>query len=102
MQADQHAYAENLRGAWDGAEIDPLVSALQEARRARDEAQRRMRLLLAYGRELVHPHPYRLETLAHAASMSVSGVSTGYTAEDTAQAAALAGIKPRPRTKTPS
>ncbi|GAA2756179.1 hypothetical protein GCM10009872_15390 [Actinopolymorpha rutila] len=34
--------------------------------------------MLAYGREFVHPRPYRLIDLASAAGMAVSGVRTAY------------------------
>lgn len=49
--------------------------------RARDQrlaAERDRRLLLAYAREFTDPRPYRLEDLARAAGMSVSGVRTAY------------------------
>ncbi len=38
----------------------------------------RMRLLIAYGREFTRPRPYRLEDLARAADISISGIRTAY------------------------
>ena len=49
---------------------------------ARDEADRDIRLLLAFAREVVTPRPYRLADLAEATGMSISGVRTAYTAAD--------------------
>ena len=37
-----------------------------------------MRLLIAYGREFTQPRPYKLEALAAAAGMSISGTRTAY------------------------
>ncbi len=61
---------------------DILLAALAEARRRRDAADRDIRLLIAYGRELAAPRPYRLADLAEAAGMSISGVRTAYTVAD--------------------
>jgi hypothetical protein len=61
---------------------DPVIAMLREARHRRDQADRDIRLLLAYARELVTPRPYRLADLADAAGMSISGVRTAYSAAD--------------------
>ena len=61
---------------------DPVLARLRDARRRRDEADRDIRLLLAFAREVVTPRPYRLADLAEAAGMSISGVRTAYTAAD--------------------
>jgi hypothetical protein len=61
---------------------DVLLTALAEARHRRDTADRDIRLLLAYGREVASPRPYRLADLAEAAGMSISGVRTAYTPAD--------------------
>ena len=61
---------------------DVLLAALAEARRRRDTADRDIRLLLAYGREVASPRPYRLADLAEAAGMSISGVRTACTPAD--------------------
>jgi len=73
---------------------DPVLAAIEEARNRRDQADRDIRILLAYARELTSPRPYRLTDLAAAAGMSVSGVRTAYTQEDieTAQRILCAAI----------
>jgi hypothetical protein len=62
--------------------LDVLLTALAEARHCRNTADRDIRLLLAYGREVASPRPYRLADLAQAAGMSISGVRTAYTTAD--------------------
>jgi hypothetical protein len=61
---------------------DPVLAAIEEARNRRDQADRDIRILLAYARELTRPRPYRLTDLAAAAGISVSGVRTAYTQQD--------------------
>ena len=61
---------------------DPVLAAIEEARHRRDQADRDIRILLAYARELARPRPYRLIDLAAAAGMSVSGVRTAYAQQD--------------------
>jgi hypothetical protein len=61
---------------------DPVLAALRAARARRDQADRDIRILLAYARELATLRPYRLADLAEAAGKSISGVRTGYTAAD--------------------
>jgi hypothetical protein len=68
---------------------DPVLAALQEARKRRDRADRDIRILLAYAREFTRPRPYRLNDLAAAAGMSISGVRTGYTRHDIEEAGQL-------------
>jgi len=70
---------------------DPLLAALADANRRKEQATRQIRLLLAYAREHVQPRPYRLADLADAAGMSISGVRTAYTQADIDQAARLTG-----------
>jgi hypothetical protein len=70
---------------------DPLLAALADAKQRRQRAERDIRLLLAYAREVVQPRPYRLADLAKAAGMSISGVRTAYTRADIDHAAALTG-----------
>jgi hypothetical protein len=70
---------------------DPLLSALVDAAKRKQQADRDLRLLLAYAREHVQPRPYRLADLADAAGMSISGVRTAYTRADIEQAARLTG-----------
>ncbi len=61
---------------------DPVLAALRAARARRDHADRDIRILLAYARELATPRPYRLADLAQATGMSISGVRTAYTRPD--------------------
>ena len=62
---------------------DPVLAAIRGARHRRDQADRELRLLIAYAREVVTPRPYRLADVAEAAGMSISGVRTAYTTADT-------------------
>ena len=61
---------------------DPLLAAIRDARHRREQADREIRLLIAYAREAITPRPYRLADLAAAAGMSISGVRTAYTTAD--------------------
>ena len=61
---------------------DPVLAALRAARDRRDQADRDIRILLAYARELATPRPYRLADLAEAAGKSISGVRVAYTPHD--------------------
>jgi hypothetical protein len=61
---------------------DPVLAALRAARDRRDQADRDIRILLAYARELATPRPYRLADLADAAGKTISGIRTAYTAAD--------------------
>jgi hypothetical protein len=70
---------------------DELLLALRDARCRKVQADREIRLLVAYAREVVTPRPYRLADLAQAADMSISGVRTAYNRNDVKQAARLAG-----------
>jgi hypothetical protein len=61
---------------------DALLEAIRTVRHRKLQADRDMRLLLAYAREHVTPRPYRLVDLADAAGMSISGVRTAYSQAD--------------------
>jgi hypothetical protein len=61
---------------------DPVLAALRAARARRDQANRDIRILLAYARELTTPRPYRLADLADATGKSISGIRTAYTTAD--------------------
>jgi hypothetical protein len=61
---------------------DPVLAALRAARIRRDQADRDIRILLAYARELATPRPYRLADLAEATGKSISGIRTAYTPAD--------------------
>jgi hypothetical protein len=66
---------------------DALLEAIGDARQRKEQADRDIRLLLAYAREHVTPRPYRLADLADAAGLSISGVRTAYREADVEQAA---------------
>jgi len=68
---------------------DPLLAALADARCRKEQANKDIRLLLAYAREIVAPRPYRLADLAQAAGISISGARTAYTSGDIQEAASL-------------
>ncbi len=63
----------------------------RSVRQRKEQADRDMRLLLAYAREHVTPRPYRLADLAEAAGMSISGVRSAYRQADIDQAAQVIG-----------
>jgi hypothetical protein len=69
-----------VHGTWQAT--DPVLAALRTARDRRDQADRDIRILLAYARELATPRPYRLADLAEATGKSLSGVRTAYTHRD--------------------
>lgn len=92
---DQEHTTEMLRLSWDEGQVDPLISALGDARRAKEQAEELIRELLAYGREFVQPRPYTLGDLAAAAGMSISGVRTAYGHRDVDAVADATGAKPR-------
>ena len=74
----RHLHA--VPGTWQDG--DPVLDALRSARERRDQADRDIRLLLAYARELATPGPYRLADLADATGKSISGIRTAYTTAD--------------------
>lgn len=84
-----------LRARWDVEGVGPLLGELVAARDALLAAERRLRVLLAYGREFVGPRPYRLEDLARAAGMSISGVRTAYGDDEIAEVARATGARRR-------
>jgi hypothetical protein len=96
---ERDAFEEGLRLAEEFGEDyrDPLLGEIAAARNAMLEAEARMRLLIAYGREFTRPRPYRLEDLARAAGMSISGVRTAYDDDAVAEVARRTGAKPARR-----
>src|SRR3712207_6074570 len=97
VHQEREERAEQLRLAWEEGEVDPLLGEVAAARRQMLAAERRMRLLIAYGREFVGPRPYTLEGLAEAAGMSISGVRPAYDDDEIAEVATRPGAKPRRR-----
>jgi hypothetical protein len=89
-------YEERLRLTWEHEDdYDPLLAEIAGARDAMLRAEARMRLLIAYGREFTRPRPYRLEDLARAAGMSISGIRTAYDEDEIAEVARLTGNRVR-------
>ena len=71
-----------------------MLESLADAHARRMRAEEEIRLLVAYARRFVYPHPYTFGELAQAAGMSVSGVRTAYGAEDVDKVAAATGLVP--------
>jgi hypothetical protein len=95
VDAERAEAAERLRLAWDEDDADPLLTALAEARRARERVDAVIRQLVAYGREFVQPRPYTLADLAEATGMSISGIRTGYDHRDVDTVTEATGAKAR-------
>jgi hypothetical protein len=94
----REAYEQGLRLSWEHEDdADPLLGEIAAARSAMLAAEARMRLLIAYGREFTRPRPYRLEDLARAAGMSISGVRTAYDHDEVAEVTRLTGAQPSRR-----
>jgi len=71
-------YADNLEAAALATDEDPLILALEQARTQKEEADRRIRLLLAYAREFQPARRYPLRELSQASGYTISGVTTAY------------------------
>ncbi len=94
---ERSEHAENLRLARDEGGEDPLLTSLAHARNRMLAAERDLRLLIAYAREFTEPRPYRLDDLARAAGMSISGVRTAYDDDEISHVTQITGLRPRPR-----
>ncbi|MEV4414864.1 hypothetical protein [Catellatospora sp. NPDC049609] len=79
------------------ASSDAVLAALADAHARRMRAEEEIRLLLAYARHFVYPHPYTFGELAQAAGMSVSGVRTAFSSGDVDKVAAATGLEPVPQ-----
>jgi hypothetical protein len=99
VHRERQQLAEALREGW-GHDVDPVLVEISTQRERMLQAERTMRLLIAYAREYVRPRPYRLEDLAVAAGMSISGVRTAYDDDEIEQVAELTGQRPRRATPT--
>jgi hypothetical protein len=94
---ERYELAENLRLVRDEGGEDPLLTSLAHARNRMLAAERDLRLLIAYAREFAEPRPYRLDDLARAAGMSISGVRTAYDDDEISHVTQITGLHPRPR-----
>lgn len=101
---ERYHRAEALRELWTEGwsrgdrEGDPVLEAIDAARRKMLEAEQHMRLLLAYGYEFVRPRGYTLAQLAAHAGMSISGVRTAYDLDEEGRIVAeRTGLTPRRR-----
>ena len=75
---------------------DAVLAALADAHARRTQAEEEIRLLLAYARQFVYPHPYTFGELAQAAGMSISGVRTAFGPRDIEKVATATGLEPVP------
>lgn len=82
---------------WEEGDVDPLLGEIADARASMLAAVKRLRLLVAYGREFVEPRPYKLDDLAHAAGMPISSMRTAYDDDEIIEVAQLTGAKLRRR-----
>src|ERR1700734_164175 len=98
---DREAYEQALRLAWEHNDgYDPLLAEIDAARDAMLAAEARRRLVIPYSREFPRPRPYRLEDVARAAGMSISGTRTAYDEDEIAEITRLTGAKPARPTAT--
>ncbi|MFI0805559.1 hypothetical protein [Amycolatopsis lurida] len=97
VEARRRGFEESLRLAEEKAGYcyDPLLSEISRARKEMREAEQKMRLLVAYGREFISPRPYQLKDLAAAAGYSVSGTRSAYNEDEISDVAARVGRLPR-------
>ena len=85
---------DQMQLAWENQDdYDPLLAAIAAARNAMLAAEAEMRLPIAYGREFTRPRPYRLEDLARAAGMSISGIRTAYDTDEILEVQRLTGAR---------
>ncbi|MET9448947.1 hypothetical protein [Streptomyces cinerochromogenes] len=94
---DRQEYTESLDALCDELKEDPLLVALGNARARKGAAETEIRQLLAYAREFHGDRPYKLEPLAEASGMSVSGIRTAYKDGEIDTVALRVGRKPDSR-----
>ncbi|MEC3977176.1 hypothetical protein [Amycolatopsis sp. H20-H5] len=99
VEVQRRVFEESMRVAEEKADgcYDPLLSEIGRARVQMREAEQRLRLLVAYGREFVSPRPYQLKDLAAAAGYSVSGTRSAYFGDEISEVAARVGRPSRSR-----
>ena len=94
--ADVKAVLDSISEPSSVASSDAVLAALADAHARRMRAEEEIRLLLAYARQFVYPHPYTFGELANAAGMSVSGVRTAFGSQDVEKVSAATGLDPVP------
>lgn len=88
-------YKKTVKAAREhGPQHDALLVALEDLVEIKRDADEKIRLLLAYGRIFHQPRPHTLESLGAAASLSPSGVSRAFGAEEVMAVAELTGKRP--------
>ncbi len=103
IQRRREDYAEQLRVAYDGGDVDPVLAEIRKTRRARSAADQRLRQLIAYAREFTGPRPYALAGLAEAAGLANhSSARTFYGPDEVTVVAAIIGAKRRATTPSNS
>ncbi|WP_051809892.1 hypothetical protein [Actinoplanes subtropicus] len=82
-----------MHGLWEDADLDPLLEAIEEQHRLRADAdaERKIRHLVAYGREFAGPRPCPREFLAPSPGGSPSAVRGAYDHRDVEQVAEILG-----------
>lgn len=98
---DRQDYAGSLDALCDDLKEDPLLVALGNARARKEAAETEIRQLLAYAREFHGDRPYKLEPLAEASGMSVSGIRTAYKDSELDAVALRVGRNPNSRRTRP-
>lgn len=98
---DRQEYAESLEALCGDLQEDPLLVALGNARARKEDAEAEIRQLLAYAREFHGDRPYKLEPLAEASGMSVSGIRTAYRDSELDAVTAQVGRNPDSRRTRP-
>ena len=96
VTSDVATVLESMASPPEVASGDAVLAGLADAHARRMRADEEIRLLLAYARRFVYPHPYTFGELAQAAGMSISGVRTAYGAQDVDKVAAATGLVPVP------
>ena len=96
LMADVEAVRSVVPRPLTSARTDPLLAAVEAARSRLKAADEEIRLLLAYARRFVYPHPYTLGELGAAAGMSVSGVRTAFCDADVRRVSEATGLDPAP------
>lgn len=74
---------------------DPLLTALDAARRRRNQIDEDIRLLITLGREYITPRPYDYATLARASGLTQYLVRRAYSTDDIDCIRHVTGLTPR-------